>query len=144
MFYRLAGIVFVGKSLVAGGGQNPIEPAKLGCAILHGPNVSNFAEVYRAARRAGRRARARRRATTLAAARAALFSDGLARLRAMARAAGESVERLGAGAVDNIMNGAASPISCMAVGPPDLIRASALLVAIMRRPECALDFRAAR
>ena len=28
------------------GGQNPIEPARLGCEILHGPNVSNFFEIY--------------------------------------------------------------------------------------------------
>ena len=47
LFYRLASIVFMGKSLVGGGGgQNPIEPAKLGSAILHGPAVGNFAEVY--------------------------------------------------------------------------------------------------
>jgi len=30
------------------GGQNPIEPAKLGACVLHGPHVWNFAEVYRA------------------------------------------------------------------------------------------------
>ena len=29
------------------GGQNPIEPARLGCKIFHGPNVSNFEEVYK-------------------------------------------------------------------------------------------------
>ena len=46
LFYRLAPIVFVGGSLVKHGGQNPIEPAKLDCAILHGPYVSNFAAIY--------------------------------------------------------------------------------------------------
>jgi len=46
VFYRLAPIVFVGGSLVKHGGQNPIEPAKLNCAILHGPHVSNFATIY--------------------------------------------------------------------------------------------------
>ena len=46
VFYRLAGVVFLGKSLTGEGGQNPIEPAKLGSAILHGPNVGNFADVY--------------------------------------------------------------------------------------------------
>ena len=47
LFYALAPIVFMGKSLIeGGGGQNPIEPAKLGGAILHGPAVGNFAEVY--------------------------------------------------------------------------------------------------
>jgi 3-deoxy-D-manno-octulosonic-acid transferase len=48
LMYRLAPIVFIGGSLVRHGGQNPIEAAKLGAAILHGPNVSNFAEIYRA------------------------------------------------------------------------------------------------
>jgi len=46
--YRLAPIVFVGGSLVRHGGQNPIEPAKLGAAILHGPHVWNFADIYAA------------------------------------------------------------------------------------------------
>jgi len=46
LFFRLAPIVFVGGSLVKHGGQNPIEPAKLDCAILHGPYVSNFAAIY--------------------------------------------------------------------------------------------------
>jgi 3-deoxy-D-manno-octulosonic-acid transferase len=48
LLYRVAPIVFVGGSLAAHGGQNPIEPAKLGAAILHGPNVWNFAEIYSA------------------------------------------------------------------------------------------------
>ena len=47
LFYRLGPIAFVGKSLVErGGGQNPIEAAKLGSAILHGPHVANFEDVY--------------------------------------------------------------------------------------------------
>ena len=48
LVYRLAPIVFIGGSLVRHGGQNPIEPAKLGAAILHGPHVWNFAEIYAA------------------------------------------------------------------------------------------------
>ncbi len=48
LIYRLAPIVFIGGSLASHGGQNPIEPAKLGAAILHGPNVWNFAEIYSA------------------------------------------------------------------------------------------------
>jgi 3-deoxy-D-manno-octulosonic-acid transferase len=46
IIYRLAPIVFVGGSLVRHGGQNPIEPAKLGAAIVHGPHVWNFTEIY--------------------------------------------------------------------------------------------------
>jgi 3-deoxy-D-manno-octulosonic-acid transferase len=48
LVYRLAPIVFVGGSLVHHGGQNPIEAAKLGAAILHGPHVWNFGEIYTA------------------------------------------------------------------------------------------------
>ncbi len=48
LVYRLAPIVFIGGSLVSHGGQNPIEAAKLGAAILHGPHVGNFAEIYAA------------------------------------------------------------------------------------------------
>ena len=100
VFYRLASSVFVGKSLAATGGQNPIEPAKLGSAILHGPHVDNFAEVYRemdAACGAFEVADAE----TLKNALALLLSD-MALLRKMARAAGDTVERL-CGASNNIM-----------------------------------------
>lgn len=41
-FFRLTDIAFVGGSLVPHGGQNPIEPARLGCAIVHGPHMENF------------------------------------------------------------------------------------------------------
>ena len=40
--YADADIVFVGKSLFDGGGQNPIEPAAYGCALITGPNMGNF------------------------------------------------------------------------------------------------------
>jgi 3-deoxy-D-manno-octulosonic-acid transferase len=48
IIYRLAPIVFIGGSLIPHGGQNPIEAAKLGAAILHGPHVGNFTEIYAA------------------------------------------------------------------------------------------------
>ena len=48
ILYRLAPIVFMGGSLVRHGGQNPIEPAKLGAAVIHGPHVWNFTELYTA------------------------------------------------------------------------------------------------
>jgi 3-deoxy-D-manno-octulosonic-acid transferase len=53
LFYRLAGIVFMGGSLVEHGGQNPIEAVKLGAAIVHGPHVFNFSDVYEALDKAG-------------------------------------------------------------------------------------------
>jgi 3-deoxy-D-manno-octulosonic-acid transferase len=46
LIYRLAPIVFMGGSLVSHGGQNPIEAIRLDAAVLHGPNVWNFAEIY--------------------------------------------------------------------------------------------------
>jgi 3-deoxy-D-manno-octulosonic-acid transferase len=53
LFYRLAPIVFMGGSLVEHGGQNPIEAVKLGAAVVHGPHVFNFTDVYEALDRAG-------------------------------------------------------------------------------------------
>ena len=53
LFYRLAPIVFMGGSLVAHGGQNPIEAIKLGASIVHGPHIFNFADVYEALDAAG-------------------------------------------------------------------------------------------
>lgn len=53
LFYRLARIVFMGKSLTGKGGQNPIEPVKLGAAVLHGPHIHNFVEAYGALDGAG-------------------------------------------------------------------------------------------
>jgi 3-deoxy-D-manno-octulosonic-acid transferase len=47
-FYEQAALVFVGKSLTARGGQNPIEPAALGKAMVFGPNMQNFEAVARA------------------------------------------------------------------------------------------------
>jgi len=46
LFLNLTGIAFVGKSLKGGGGQNPLEPAMLGCAVLAGSSVQNFRESY--------------------------------------------------------------------------------------------------
>ncbi|MDQ8726807.1 3-deoxy-D-manno-octulosonic acid transferase [Bradyrhizobium sp. LHD-71] len=100
LFYRLSPIVFVGGSLVNHGGQNPIEPIKLGAAVLHGPHVANFADIYRALDEAG--------GARLAADREALvkqmggwLDDGGARQRASV--AGRAVvDRLG-GALDKTM-----------------------------------------
>ena len=45
-FYNSSNIVFMGKSLVGKGGQNPLEPARKGAAILYGPNIDNFLDIY--------------------------------------------------------------------------------------------------
>jgi len=44
-FYAHARVIFVGKSLTAVGGQNPIEPGALGKPMVFGPNMQNFADV---------------------------------------------------------------------------------------------------
>ena len=46
-FYSIIKNVFLGGSLIQHGGQNPLEAVRYNCNILHGPNVSNFNEVYR-------------------------------------------------------------------------------------------------
>lgn len=53
LFYRLCKVVFIGGSLVAHGGHNPLEPARLGCAIITGPHTHNFAEMVMALNAAG-------------------------------------------------------------------------------------------
>jgi 3-deoxy-D-manno-octulosonic-acid transferase len=53
LFYRVAGIAFIGGSLVAKGGHNPFEAARLGCAVLHGPDMSNCAAMAAALAAAG-------------------------------------------------------------------------------------------
>jgi 3-deoxy-D-manno-octulosonic-acid transferase len=45
-FYNLTNISFVGGSIIKHGGQNPLEPARLGNYIISGPNVKNFKEIY--------------------------------------------------------------------------------------------------
>jgi len=53
LFYRLSEIAFVGGSLVPHGGQNPLEPARLDAAILHGPYMQNFEPIILALDEAG-------------------------------------------------------------------------------------------
>ncbi|CAK9039500.1 3-deoxy-D-manno-octulosonic acid transferase (Kdo transferase) (Lipid IV(A) 3-deoxy-D-manno-octulosonic acid transferase) [Durusdinium trenchii] len=53
LFYRLCNIAFVGGGVTPKGGHNPLEPARLGVAILHGPHTFNFVETYRDMRDAG-------------------------------------------------------------------------------------------
>jgi 3-deoxy-D-manno-octulosonic-acid transferase len=100
LFYRVARIVFMGGSLVRHGGQNPIEPAKLGCAILHGPHVWNFQTIYGELNRA-RGAATVSNAASLARSLARLF-DEPALVTSMAEAARQTVERR-SGALDRTM-----------------------------------------
>ena len=45
-FYNLSNVAFIGGSLIKHGGQNPLEPARLGNYIINGPNINNFREIY--------------------------------------------------------------------------------------------------
>ena len=46
-FYNFSNVVFMGKSILGKGGQNPLEPARQGATILYGPNVGNFLDIYK-------------------------------------------------------------------------------------------------
>ncbi len=112
LIFRSVGVVFMGKSLAVGGGQNPIEAAKLGCAVLHGPYIDNFAEVYGALGAAKAAARVND-ADALARAVHYLLSDPR-RMRRMGRAGVEAVEKLG-GASRGIIDAVEPFIAQMAI-----------------------------
>ena len=44
--FKICKNVFLGGSLINHGGQNPLEAARYGCRIFHGPHISNFSEIY--------------------------------------------------------------------------------------------------
>ena len=46
-FYNFSKIVFMGGSIIKHGGQNPLEAARYGCKIIHGPNIENFQDIYK-------------------------------------------------------------------------------------------------
>jgi 3-deoxy-D-manno-octulosonic-acid transferase len=116
LFYRVAPIVFVGGSLVGHGGQNPIEPVKLGAAVLHGPNVWNFAEVYDALDRA-RGAELVTDIGRLSVRIGAWLTDENERL-AVAKTARQTVDSLG-GALDRTLAALEPYFMQMRLGQPD-------------------------
>ncbi len=46
-FHKIATSVFLGGSIIKRGGQNPLEAARFGSRILHGPNTDNFTDIYK-------------------------------------------------------------------------------------------------
>jgi 3-deoxy-D-manno-octulosonic-acid transferase len=94
-FYEQATVIFVGKSLTAQGGQNPIEPGALGKAMVFGPHMQNFAEVS-ARFLAGNGAVQVRDAAGLEKALAELFGDEAARRQLGSNALKVVRENLGA------------------------------------------------
>ena len=101
LFYRLAGIAFVGGSLVAKGGHNPFEAARLDCAVLQGPDTRNCARMASDLAAAGA-AETVSDADSLARAVAALLDDP--RLRAKRAAAGRHVADAGSGVLDVVLD----------------------------------------
>jgi len=82
LWYRVAPVAFVGGSLDATGGHNPWEPARLDCAILHGPGVRNFEGDYAALQAAG----AAREVTDAASLAAAVLDPATLAMRPRAAA----------------------------------------------------------
>jgi len=48
IFFRAVNFAFIGGSLIPHGGQNPLEAARLHCAVMAGPHTENFAPAYEA------------------------------------------------------------------------------------------------
>ena len=96
-FYSLAPVAFIGGSLVAKGGQNPIEAVKLGCAVLTGPHWQNQKDAYAVLLRKGGACEVDS-ADTLAQTVKALLSSP-ERLRAMRDQANDALASL-TGALD--------------------------------------------
>ena len=118
LFYRLSQVALLGGSLVEGiGGHNPIEPAKLGSALLHGPYVHNNAEIFAAFDRDGG-SREVADARALAEAVHGLLSDP-ASARQAARAAAQTAHRLG-GAINRTLHTIEPLLMRVALGQRDL------------------------
>jgi 3-deoxy-D-manno-octulosonic-acid transferase len=130
LFYRLAEIAFVGGSLAvkggaAKGGHNPFEAARLGCAVLHGPDMSNCAAMAAALAAEGA-AETVSGAAALAQAVSALLADQ--RLRAERATAAARVAAAGLGVLDAVLERLApwldrvAPVRDLAA-PPRRVRA---------------------
>ncbi|MCG5239582.1 3-deoxy-D-manno-octulosonic acid transferase [Azospirillum doebereinerae] len=86
LFYRAAPVVCMGGSFIPHGGQNPVEPAQLGCAVLYGPHMFNFGEITHMLEAAGGALPVADAPALTTAARRLLTDDG-ARARVVAGAA---------------------------------------------------------
>ncbi len=93
LFYALARVVFIGGSLTPVGGHNALEAARLGCALIAGPDMANFADLQNALRAADALATVHD-ADELAKAVETLFSEP-ARLAARVASARQVASSLG-------------------------------------------------
>jgi 3-deoxy-D-manno-octulosonic-acid transferase len=115
LLYRLAWVALVGGSLVPHGGQNPLEPARLGCPTLLGPCTHNFAAIAAHLVRAGAARRVADR-TELLAVLGALLPDRAARGRmaAQGRAVADEVAIAGQETLARL-----GPLLIRTLGPAD-------------------------
>jgi 3-deoxy-D-manno-octulosonic-acid transferase len=122
LFFRLAGIAFIGGSLVGKGGHNPFEAARLDCAVLHGPDMANCAAMANALA-AAEASETVGDAASLARAVTRLLDDPLLRDARAARA--ESVAAAGSGALDAVLDrltpwlDALAPPRAIEISPPE-------------------------
>lgn len=114
LFFRLCPIVFMGKSLLAEGGQNPFEPARLGAAVLFGPRMSNFPDMVPsmlaadAAQQVGSPEELQHQVASLLAE---------PQLLAQRRAAAQAWSEAEAGALDQVMECLAPWLEALHAGP---------------------------
>ena len=101
LFFRLAGIAFIGGSLVKKGGHNPFEAARLDCVVLHGPDMANCA-MMAGALDAGGAALGVTDAASLASAVSLLIADPTERSRRAA--AGARIAKASTGALDAVLD----------------------------------------
>ncbi|HYE51437.1 MAG TPA: 3-deoxy-D-manno-octulosonic acid transferase, partial [Azospirillaceae bacterium] len=113
LFYRLAPVAAVGGSFVPVGGHNPVEPALLGAAVLHGPHMHNFAEMAAELEAAGGALRVAD-ADALAAAVSRLLADGDERTRLAS--AGAAVAERNRQAADRVMEALAPLLAEAGIG----------------------------
>lgn len=93
LFYRLAPFAFVGGTLIPVGGHNPLEPARLHCAVMAGPHVYNSASAFQAIFAAQRLGQVRSSAEIVALAGRLLASS--AEAKALGDAAARGAASLG-------------------------------------------------
>ncbi|HET6469248.1 MAG TPA: 3-deoxy-D-manno-octulosonic acid transferase [Geminicoccaceae bacterium] len=94
LWYRLAEVALVGGTLAGRGGHNLLEPARLGCPVIAGPDTRNHATAANALERAGALVRVRDRGG-LAAAMGDLLADPARRCRMAAAGAAVAAEGSG-------------------------------------------------
>ena len=115
LFFRLAGIAFVGGSLAGKGGHNPFEAALLDCVVLHGPDMANCAGMAAALDAAGA-ALTVIDVGSLAAAVARLLGDPAERAQRAAAAA--RIAAASNGALDAVLDQLAPWLDALAPAPP--------------------------